>query len=203
MRHHPKGGRYTALEKNVLKHRAFEMVLVLFEVQHLKDFVLGSIRATDSQRYAPGRCEPVLAVEHHRVRDVQEQHRRARRPVLGLVHHEVAIFGHRGVVRVYDNRKLRYMGQLVSEPVESRDNLLYDAQQSSVLVPHQMSLGSNRRFSKAEVVPEKSPPKDRGFPSSFFGDPDNCSMAMSCTAMRKACLRLACNGMSAATARTR
>ena len=31
------------------------------------------------------------AVEHHRVADVEEQHRRARRPILGLVHHQVSV----------------------------------------------------------------------------------------------------------------
>jgi hypothetical protein len=50
MRHFPKGTRYSALEKNVLKLRAFEMVLVLFYAEGLRSFVVGSIRATDRLR---------------------------------------------------------------------------------------------------------------------------------------------------------
>ncbi len=37
-----------ALEKNILKYRALQMVLLLHQVESLKAFVLGSIRATDS-----------------------------------------------------------------------------------------------------------------------------------------------------------
>lgn len=47
MDHYPRGSRYTALEKNVLKYRAFEMVLILHHVQHLRLFVVDSIRTTD------------------------------------------------------------------------------------------------------------------------------------------------------------
>ena len=46
-----KGTRLPALERNELKYRALEMVLILFRVEHLRGFVLDSIRATDrSQR---------------------------------------------------------------------------------------------------------------------------------------------------------
>ena len=44
---HPKGTRLPALEQNILKYRALEMVLVLFYAENLREFVLGSIRATD------------------------------------------------------------------------------------------------------------------------------------------------------------
>lgn len=46
MQHFPKGKRYTAIEKNLLKLRAFEMVLVLFRVQQLRGFVLETVRKT-------------------------------------------------------------------------------------------------------------------------------------------------------------
>jgi hypothetical protein len=46
--HYPKGGRLPALEGNILKYRALEMVIILFHVENLKKFVLDSIRATDS-----------------------------------------------------------------------------------------------------------------------------------------------------------
>lgn len=46
-RHHPKGSRLPALEQNILKYRALEMVMILFHVENLKSFVLGSIRVTD------------------------------------------------------------------------------------------------------------------------------------------------------------
>ncbi len=43
--HYPMGKRLPALERNILKFRTFEMVLVLFQVEELKTFVLGIVRA--------------------------------------------------------------------------------------------------------------------------------------------------------------
>jgi hypothetical protein len=37
-----------ALEKNILKYRALQMVLLLHEVESLRSFLIGSIRGTDS-----------------------------------------------------------------------------------------------------------------------------------------------------------
>jgi hypothetical protein len=48
--HFPRGNRLSALEKNELKRRALEMVLVLFYIEDLKHFVVESIRATDRLR---------------------------------------------------------------------------------------------------------------------------------------------------------
>jgi uncharacterized protein YutE (UPF0331/DUF86 family) len=48
--HFPRGNRLSALEKNQLKRRALEMVLVLFYIEDLKHFVVESIRATDRLR---------------------------------------------------------------------------------------------------------------------------------------------------------
>jgi uncharacterized protein YutE (UPF0331/DUF86 family) len=45
--HFPRGSRLSALEKNELKLRALEMVLVLFYVEDMKHFVIEAIRATD------------------------------------------------------------------------------------------------------------------------------------------------------------
>ena len=45
--HLPKGKQLPALEKNILKYRAFEMVMILFHIEDLKSFVLKSIKATD------------------------------------------------------------------------------------------------------------------------------------------------------------
>lgn len=56
--HFPRGPRLSALEKNELKKRALEMVLVLFYIEDLKQFVVDSIRATDGfskrDRLGPG-----------------------------------------------------------------------------------------------------------------------------------------------------
>ena len=41
-----------ALEKNILKYRAIEMVLLLYYVEDIKSFALGSVRATDDLRSA-------------------------------------------------------------------------------------------------------------------------------------------------------
>lgn len=49
-KHFPRGNRLSALEKNELKRRALEMALVLFYIEDLKHFVVGSIRATDKVR---------------------------------------------------------------------------------------------------------------------------------------------------------
>jgi hypothetical protein len=48
--HNLKGARLPALERNLLKYRALEMMVVLFQVEHLREFVLDSIRATDRFR---------------------------------------------------------------------------------------------------------------------------------------------------------
>lgn len=42
--------RLPALERNILKYRALEMILILFHIENLKAFVLDSIRATDQLR---------------------------------------------------------------------------------------------------------------------------------------------------------
>jgi hypothetical protein len=52
--YHPRGRQLPALERNILKYRAFEMVLVLFRIEHLKNFVLNSVRATYPGRFPPG-----------------------------------------------------------------------------------------------------------------------------------------------------
>ena len=48
--HHPKGRVLPALERNILKYRALEMIIILFEVEHLKEFVVASVQATDELR---------------------------------------------------------------------------------------------------------------------------------------------------------
>lgn len=50
-----------ALEKNILKYRALQMVLLLHQVESLRAFVIGSIRA--SNRFATYTSRPVLLPE--------------------------------------------------------------------------------------------------------------------------------------------
>jgi hypothetical protein len=50
--HNPTGRLLPALEHNILKYRALEMLMVLFEIEHLKDWVVASIQATDESRKA-------------------------------------------------------------------------------------------------------------------------------------------------------
>lgn len=63
-RNHPKGSRLPALEQNILKYRALEMIMILFHVENLKKLVLGSIRGTDrickplSERIPSGTKKP-------------------------------------------------------------------------------------------------------------------------------------------------
>lgn len=45
--HRPRGPAPTAWEADILKLRAFEMVLVLFYLENLRQFIMGSIQATD------------------------------------------------------------------------------------------------------------------------------------------------------------
>jgi len=45
--HHPNGSRLPALERNILKFRAFEMVLILFYSETLKSFFISTIEASD------------------------------------------------------------------------------------------------------------------------------------------------------------
>ena len=46
-KHRPHGKTPTVWEADILKIRAFEMVLVLFYMEHLRRFIIGSIEATD------------------------------------------------------------------------------------------------------------------------------------------------------------
>lgn len=52
--YYPRGRRLPALERNILKYRAFEMMLVLFHIEHLKNFVLASVRATNRNSLPEG-----------------------------------------------------------------------------------------------------------------------------------------------------
>lgn len=61
MGHFPRGNRHTGLEKNILKYRAFEMILILHHVQHLRRFVIDSIRATDRLVEGPDRLPSGIA----------------------------------------------------------------------------------------------------------------------------------------------
>lgn len=45
--HRPYGKTPTAWEADILKIRAFEMVLILFYMEGLRRFIMGSIKATD------------------------------------------------------------------------------------------------------------------------------------------------------------
>ena len=45
--HRPHGKAPTAWEADILKIRAFEMVLILFYMEDLRRFIMGSIEATD------------------------------------------------------------------------------------------------------------------------------------------------------------
>jgi hypothetical protein len=47
---HPDGSRLPALERNILKYRAFEMVLMLYYAEEMKRFVIGLIDSSDSFR---------------------------------------------------------------------------------------------------------------------------------------------------------
>jgi hypothetical protein len=44
---HPEGSKLPALERNILKYRAFEMMLTLFYAEDLKQYLVGTIKATD------------------------------------------------------------------------------------------------------------------------------------------------------------
>ena len=44
---HPEGTDLPALERNILKYRGFEMLLLLFYVEELRGMIVGAIRATD------------------------------------------------------------------------------------------------------------------------------------------------------------
>jgi len=46
--YYPHKKRLTSLEKNILKYRALEMILILFYIEDLKLFVVNSMRATDA-----------------------------------------------------------------------------------------------------------------------------------------------------------
>jgi hypothetical protein len=51
---HPEGTRLPALERNILKYRGFEMLLLLFYVEELRGMIIGATRATDRLIGDPG-----------------------------------------------------------------------------------------------------------------------------------------------------
>ena len=48
--YNPRGENLRALEQNILKYRAFEMVMILFYVEEIKLIALRTIRVTDRFR---------------------------------------------------------------------------------------------------------------------------------------------------------
>ena len=46
----PEGSRLPALERNILKYRAFEMMLTLYYAEEIKQFLVGTMKATDHWR---------------------------------------------------------------------------------------------------------------------------------------------------------
>ena len=54
MHHHssPHGSRLPALESNIVKYRAMEMILVIFHAEELRRFIIATVRVTDSIRSA-------------------------------------------------------------------------------------------------------------------------------------------------------
>lgn len=52
---HPEGTRLAALEKNILKFRAFEMMLSLFYAEELKQLLVSTLKVSDHWRPAATR----------------------------------------------------------------------------------------------------------------------------------------------------
>ena len=50
--HHPRGRALPALERNILKYRALEMIIILFTAEHLKNLV---VDAASNSRDPSGR----------------------------------------------------------------------------------------------------------------------------------------------------
>ncbi|MFP1817019.1 hypothetical protein ACLEC2_14645 [Lonsdalea quercina] len=59
-RHRPHGRAVTTLEADVLKLRALEMVLVLFYVKNLKDFIINSVKVTKRLRKIIDSTKPTI-----------------------------------------------------------------------------------------------------------------------------------------------
>src|SRR5207247_235304 len=57
-RDNPKGRRLPALERNILKYRAFEMVVLLFLIEDLRSYVLRTIRANNKRTIPEGSKKP-------------------------------------------------------------------------------------------------------------------------------------------------
>lgn len=56
--YHPKGRQLPALERNILKFRAFEMVLLVFHVEELKNFALESVHSIHLSRAYQAKPRP-------------------------------------------------------------------------------------------------------------------------------------------------
>jgi hypothetical protein len=48
---HPEGTRLPALERNILKYRGFEMLLMLFYVEELREMIISAVRASARWKY--------------------------------------------------------------------------------------------------------------------------------------------------------
>lgn len=55
---YPGGKQLPALERNILKYRAYEMAMILFYVEDLKNFVIDSIQSTDKILGLRGNSKP-------------------------------------------------------------------------------------------------------------------------------------------------
>jgi hypothetical protein len=62
---HPEGSRLPALERNILKYRAFEMMLTLYYAEEIKQFLVNTMKATDRFR-EPSKKRFPKGVPHYR-----------------------------------------------------------------------------------------------------------------------------------------
>jgi hypothetical protein len=63
---HPEGSRLPALERNILKYRAFEMMLTLYYAEEIKQYLVGAAKATDHWREDDKKRFP-KGVKHYRM----------------------------------------------------------------------------------------------------------------------------------------
>jgi hypothetical protein len=64
---YPKGKNLPALERNVLKYRSIEMLLVLFKAEHIKSFIIDTLITTEEFRSLHRNVEPKITRTTKRV----------------------------------------------------------------------------------------------------------------------------------------
>ncbi|AVF95463.1 hypothetical protein AL552_17835 [Vibrio diabolicus] len=70
MRFNPFGDRLRALESNILKYRSYEVLLVVFYVEEIKNFAMRTIQSNDQRKFGEPRISPKTKKKYQKLWDI-------------------------------------------------------------------------------------------------------------------------------------